>query len=142
MQSSKPNPRTACPRKPSGSMEASPLESPGLELPHPARPISPPQLKCILPLRIIKRSDSSCGGPDADIDDDAPRKCSRETDESRGSAPEPPGGDMPLTIPKIRGNRTSQIFGSFDAIDESPVPLGRQPYVPKGVLSRLTFDNS
>lgn len=97
-------------------------------------------LKRILPLRIIKRSESSLGEQEVEIDDDAPRKCSQETDESRGSAPEPPGGDLPLTVPKIRGSRASQIFGGFDGIDESPVPLGRQPDVPQGVLYHLSFD--
>lgn len=83
----------------------------------------------MLPLRIVKRSDSICGIAD---EGHGTRKCSQETDESRGSAPDPLGAEKPLTIPKIRGNRRSQIFGGLAEIDESPVPLGREPYLKKG----------
>lgn len=86
-------------------------------------------LKRVLPLRIIKRSESGCGGPDTDLDDRAPRQCSQETDESRGSVPEPFGGEKQLTIPKIRGHRNGQRIGSLDKVDESPVPLGRKAYL-------------
>lgn len=113
-------------------METVPPESPRLELLDSARSISPPLLRRVLPLRIFKRSDSECGEPQADFDDRAPRKCSQETDESRGSVPEPPGGERQLTIPKIRGHRNSQHFGSLDDVDESPVPLGRKAYLPEG----------
>ena len=57
------------------------------------------------PLRIIKREDkgkASQGGP---------RKLSSETDESFGSAPEPPGGDAPITIPKRRSQGGSSSPG-------------------------------
>jgi hypothetical protein len=55
------------------------------------------------PLQIIKRADDS-----RQIDPDTVRKLSQSsvqssnTDESLGSAPEPPGGDRPLSIPKKR----------------------------------------
>lgn len=115
-------------------MRDSSPEPPRLELLDSTRSISPPVLKRILPLRISKRPDSSCGRPDADLDDQAPRKCSQETDESRDSAPEPPGGERQLTVPKIRGHRNSQLFGSLDEVDESPVPLGRKAYSAKSQL--------
>lgn len=111
-------------------METFPPESARLELHESARSISPPMLKRVLPLRIVKRSDSGCGEPDSDLDN-APRQCSQETDESRLSAPEPLGGERQLTLPKIRGHRNSQHIGSLDEVDESPVPLGRKAYVSK-----------
>lgn len=115
-------------------MEASPPDSPRMELLNSSQPSSTPALKHILPLRIVKQSDNSCGGPDIDLDDYAPRKCSQETDESRGSAPDPPGGERQLTVPKIRRNRNSQLFGSLDEVDESHVPpFGRRAYLPKGL---------
>lgn len=114
-------------------MEASPPETSRLELLDTARSISPPLLKRIVPLRIVKRSNSDCGGPDVDLDDHAPRKCSAETDESRGSISEPSGGERELTIPKIRGHRNSQQFGSLDEVDECPVPLDRKAYLSEGM---------
>lgn len=113
-------------------MAPSPPESPRLEILESARSISPPVLRYILPLRIVKHSDSGCSRPDPDLDDHAPRKCSQGTDESRGSVPEPPGGERQLTIPKIRGHRNIQYFDSrSDEVDESPVPLGRKAYISK-----------
>ncbi|KAJ4389975.1 hypothetical protein N0V93_007448 [Gnomoniopsis smithogilvyi] len=109
-------------------METSSPESSRLELFDSARTISPPLLKRILPLRIVKRSDSDYGEPDTDLDDHAPRKCSQETDESRGSVPEPPGGERQLAIPKIRGHRISRQFESFAEIDESHAPLVNKEY--------------
>lgn len=85
-----------------------------------------------MPLRIVKRSDSSCGTGRGGVDGRSPRTCSQETDESRGSAPEPPGGGQQLTIPKVRGSRSSRVLGSLDDVDESPVPLGRDPYLLRG----------
>lgn len=110
-------------------METFPPKSTRLELHKPARSISPPMLKRVLPLRIIKRSESGCSGPDTDLDDYAPRQCSKETDESRGSAPDPFDGEKQLTIPKIRGHRSGQHFGNLNGVDESPVPLGRKAYL-------------
>lgn len=111
-------------------METFPPESARLELHESSRCISPPMLKRVLPLRIVKRSDSGCGEPDSDLDN-APRQCSQETDESRGSALEPLGGEKQLTIPKIRGHRNGQHICSLDEVDESPVPLGRKAYISK-----------
>lgn len=119
-------------------METFPTESPRLELLDPATPSRPSSLRHVLPLRIIKRSDSSCGWPSGNTADHAPRSCSQETDGSRGSAPDLPGGQNKLTVPKIRGHRNSQMFGSLDEVDETPVPLGREPYLPIGVFSWST----
>ncbi len=60
------------------------------------------------PLHIVKRSWSKLGGRRQQ----GPRRSSADTDESLGSAPDPPGGDRPLTIPKRRGKRGSQIFAT------------------------------
>lgn len=119
-------------------MEAFPPEPPRLELLDPAAPGTPPSLKHILPLRIVKRSDSSCGGHRDNIADQAPRRCSQETDESRGSAPDLLCGQKQLTIPKIRGHRNSQVFGSLDELDGTPVPLSREPYLPNSMWYRPT----
>lgn len=88
-----------------------------------------PELKHILPLRIVKRSESTCGD---DADDRPCRRCSQATTESRGSAPESVGGERQLTVPKVRGSRTSQVFDSLGDVDESPVPLGREAYLRNG----------
>lgn len=113
-------------------METSPPESPRLEFLNSVGPTAPSSLKHVVPLRIVKRSDSSCGVPSGEVGDQTPRKCSHETDESRGSAPEPPGGERKLTVPKIRGHRNSQMFESLDEVDETPVQLGRKPYLAEG----------
>lgn len=110
-------------------MEPAAPEPPRLDLHHPYGPlVTPPPVRRVMPLRIVKRPD----GDEGDDDDGPPRACSRETDGSRGSAPEPPGGGQQLTIPKVRGSRSSRVFGGLDDVDESPVPLGRDPYLLKG----------
>lgn len=88
-----------------------------------------PEMKRVLPLRIVKRSESTCGD---DADDRPCRRCSQATTESRGSAPESAGGEQQLTVPKVRGSRTSQVFDSLGDVDESPVPLGREAYLRTG----------
>lgn len=88
-----------------------------------------PQLKRVLPLRIVKRSDSTCG---EDADGRPCRRCSQATTESRGSAVDSTGGEERLTVPKVRGSRTSQVFDSLCDVDESPVPLGREAYLRNG----------
>lgn len=96
-----------------------------------------PEMKCILPLRIVKRSDSICG----DDGDDRPcRRCSQATTESRGSIPESIGGEQQLTVPKVRGSRTSQIFDSLGDVDETPVPLGREAYLRRGWFPESFLD--
>ncbi|KAF3767590.1 hypothetical protein M406DRAFT_328662 [Cryphonectria parasitica EP155] len=89
-------------------------------------------MKHVRPLRIVKRPDSVCGVSVGNVDDQASRRSSQETNKSRGSAPDPPGGDRPLTLPKTRGHRNSRLFGNLDNVDETPVPLGRGPYLSKG----------
>ncbi|KAK2613635.1 hypothetical protein N8I77_000535 [Diaporthe amygdali] len=88
--------------------------------------VTPPQLKRILPLRIVKRSDSTCGD---DPDERVCRKCSQATNESRGSATDSAEGERQLTVPKVRASRTSQVFDSLGDVDEAPVPLGREAYL-------------
>lgn len=111
-------------------MEAPSPESSRLDL---LQQTSSPSLKRVQPLRIVKRrSNSDCGDPEGYSVDLAARQCSHETDESRGSAPEPPGGEMPLTIPKIRGRKSSQILDGLDDVYEEPAPLGHEPYLPRG----------
>ncbi|KAL1861325.1 hypothetical protein Daus18300_009001 [Diaporthe australafricana] len=87
---------------------------------------TPPQMRRILPLRIVKRSDSTCGD---DADERPCRKCSQATTESRGSATDPTGLERQLTVPKVRGSRTSQVFDGLGDVDESPVPIGREAYL-------------
>ena len=89
-----------------------------------------PELRRILPLRIVKRSDSTRGD---DADDRPCRKCSQATTESRGSATESTEGERQLTVPKVRGSRTSQVFSSLGDVDETPVPLGREAYLRNGL---------
>lgn len=91
--------------------------------------ITPPELKRVLPLRIVKRSDNACGD---DADDRPCRRCSQATTESRDSAPESIEGERQLTVPKVRGSRTSQVFSSLGDVDETPVPLGREAYLRNG----------
>lgn len=88
-----------------------------------------PELKRILPLRIVKRSDSTCGD---DTNDRPCRRCSQSTIDSRGSASESMGAERQLTVPKVRGSRTSQLFSDLDDVDETPVPLGREAYLRNG----------
>ncbi|KAK7748557.1 hypothetical protein SLS53_000577 [Cytospora paraplurivora] len=111
----------------------------GLDLHHRHGTFTPPPLKRILPLRIMKRPDSCCDLRRHNADDRSPRTCSQETDESCGSAPEPPDGEQQLTIPKIRGSRSSRVFGGLDDVDEDPVPLGREPYVAKDEVEALSI---
>lgn len=94
-------------------------------------------MKRILPLRIVKRSHSSCGD---DADDRPCRRCSQATTESRGSAPESTGGVQQLTVPKVRGSRTSQIFDSLGDVDETPVPLGREAYLRRSWFPEPILD--
>lgn len=119
-------------RETTPSMEPFSPKSPALGFYHAFKGSSPPALNHarVLPLRIVKRSES---GSSTMSRDRSMRKCSRETDESRGSAPDPVGNEKQLTVPKIRGNRRSQIFGSLEEIDESPVPLGRKPFLKQGI---------
>ncbi|KAK7738912.1 hypothetical protein SLS63_002249 [Diaporthe eres] len=95
-------------------------------------------MKRVLPLRIVKRSDSTCGD---DADDRPCRRCSQATTESRGSAPESVGGEQQLTVPKVRGSRNGQVFDSLGDVDESPVPLGREAYLHTAVEITATKGN-
>lgn len=88
-------------------------------------------MRRILPLRIVKRSDSTC---DDDGEERSCRKCSQATTESRGSATDPTGGERQLTVPKVRGSRTSQVFDSLGDVDETPVLLGSEAYLRNGWL--------
>lgn len=110
-------------------MEPYAPESTQLGLHDARQPVKSPKMKHILPLRIVKRSDSTCGD---DSDDRPCRRCSQATTESRGSAPESTGAEQQLTLPKVRGSRNSQIFDSLGDVDESPVPLGREAYIRSG----------
>lgn len=112
-------------------MEAFPPESPRLELLGPAQYSTPPPPRDVLPLRIVKRSDSGSLEPSLDIRHPVPRNFSHETDESRGSAPELHGGERQLTVPKIRGHRHSHMFESLDELDDISEPLGRELDAPK-----------
>lgn len=97
------------------------------------QPVPSPALRRVQPLRIVKRrSTSSCGGAEGYNGDRGARKCSHETDESRGSAPDPPGSETQLTVPKIRGNRSSQLFDGLDDVHEEPAALGREHEAPRG----------
>lgn len=91
-----------------------------------------PEIKRIQPLRIVKHSGSTCGD---DADDRPCRRCSQATTESRCSAPESIEDERPLTLPKVRGSRNSQVLADdLGDVDESPVPLGREAYLRKGWL--------
>jgi len=60
------------------------------------------------PLHIVKRPSlkmDAAGAPDS-------RRSSADTNGSLRSAAEPPGGDAPLTVPKRRAHRGSQVFSS------------------------------
>lgn len=116
-------------------MEAFAPESPRLELLGPARYNTPPTMRHVLPLRIVKRSDSGSVKSSLDMGHHVPRHCSHGTDESRGSAPEPHGGDRQLTVPKIRGHRHSHMFESLDDLDGTPEPLDRQRYASKDLYT-------
>lgn len=107
-------------------MEPNAPESTQLGLHDTEQSSTSPELKRVLPLRIVKRTDSTC---DDDSDESPCRRCSQATIESRGSAPEFAGGDRQLTLPKVRSSRTSQIFDSLGDVDESPVPLDRKAYL-------------
>lgn len=96
-----------------------------------------PELKRILPLRIVKRSDSTCGD---DADDRPCRRCSQSTTESRGSAPDSTEGERQLTLPKVRGSRNSQVYSDLDDVDETPVPLGREAYLRNGWFLQSSRD--
>lgn len=125
-------------------MEAHAPDSPQLELHDAEKPGASPELKHVLPLRIVKRSGSTSGD---DADDRPCRRCSQATTESRGSAPGSIEDERQLTLPKVRGSRNSQVFSDLGDVDESPVPLGREAYLRKGwlvpsVLSRSTLTDS
>lgn len=112
-------------------MESHAPDSSQLGLLHSEQSGTSPEMKRVLPLRIVKRSDSTCGD---DADDRLCRRCSQATTESRGSAPESVGGEQQLTVPKVRGSRNSQVFDSLGDVDESPVPLGREAYLRTGLF--------
>lgn len=57
-----------------------------------------------LPLQITKRA-----GKDYNYRR-SPRSPDSETEESLGSAPEPPGGDQPIAIPKKRGRHCDLVL--------------------------------
>lgn len=127
-------------------MEAFSSESPRLELLSPAQYSTPPPLRHVLPLRIVKRSDSGSVEPRLDIGHHIPRNCSQETDESRGSAPEPHGGERQLTVPKIRGHRPSHMFESLDELDDISESLDRERDASKDLytdhLERKDYNSS
>lgn len=121
-------------------METISPESPRLDV---LQQISSPSLKSVLPLRIVKRrSNSNCDGSDSYSDSQAARQFSHETDESRGSAPEPPGSEKPLTIPKIRNHRSSQIFDDLDCLQVNPVTVDREPCASRGLSHELYLIDS
>lgn len=112
-------------------METFSPESSRLEL---LQPCMSPLLKRVQPLRIVKkRSDSTCNGLCDKNDAKAARRCSQETDESRGSAPEPQGSEGQLTVPKIRAHRGSQTFRNLDDTDNVSLLLSHDSYIPKGL---------
>ncbi|KAI3397759.1 hypothetical protein diail_10412 [Diaporthe ilicicola] len=113
-------------------MEPHAQDSTRLGLHDAEQSVTPPQLRQVLPLRIVKRSDSTCGD---DADDRPCRKCSQATNESRGSATDSTGGEQQLTVPKVRGSRSSQVFDSLGDVDETPVPLGREAYLRNGYVA-------
>lgn len=110
-------------------MEPHAPDSAQLGLHDTEQPDTSPQLKRVLPLRIVKRSNRTCGD---DADDWPCRRFSQATTESRGSAAESTRAEQQLTVPKVRGSRTSQVFDSLGDVDESPVPLGREAYLRNG----------
>jgi hypothetical protein len=62
------------------------------------------------PLQIVKRVDPR--DLDGTAGEPTIRSCSTGTSESLDSAPEPPGADQPLTVPKRRVNRSVDGLGS------------------------------
>ena len=101
------------------------------------QPGTSPELRRIPPLRIVKRSNSTCGD---DADDHPCRRCSQATTESRGSAVDSNGDERQLTLPKVRSSMTSRVLCGASDVDETPVPLGREAYLRNGWFHQSSRD--
>ncbi|PSR81896.1 hypothetical protein BD289DRAFT_30588 [Coniella lustricola] len=77
-----------------------------------SQPSSAPSVKCVPPLRVMKRSSSNLSRADSEAEDPDSkfRNFSQRTDTSLRSITEQPDDDEQLTIPKIRGNGNRPSF--------------------------------
>lgn len=102
-------------------MASSPIQPPQLEL---FEPHHPSQVGDVQPLHIIKRV-STRGGLAGDR-----RQCSTTTDDSGQSAPEPPGPEPSLIIPKRRNKRGSELSQSMGSVDDNTLQAHITPTRP------------